>query len=179
MQLGQLMAPTSIVSPGLRSNRHLETRKGEPCRTVWRHAPSISYLCTSIVAGRVPLQTWWCPMTQVFIPTGKYYLADAGSPLCVSLMVPFWGVHYHLTEWGWSDLRWVNPSFSLALRTYNHLGQPIPRSLSIYAMHWPSMWWNKFLGSWNSISRFLCALQSTTSTCKPMSLQPWQHYTIS
>ena len=34
------------------------------------------------------------------IPAGKYYLANAGFPLCDQLLVPYRGVCYHLAEWG-------------------------------------------------------------------------------
>jgi hypothetical protein len=30
---------------------------------------------------------------------GTYYVADAGFPLCDSLLVPYRGVRYHLREW--------------------------------------------------------------------------------
>ena len=33
------------------------------------------------------------------VPEGKFYLADAGYPLCDVLLVPFCGVRYHLREW--------------------------------------------------------------------------------
>ena len=52
-------------------------------------------------------------------------------------MVPFQGVHYHLTEWGWADLRWVAPLLGLALLANNSLGLPILRSYSICTMHQP------------------------------------------
>ena len=39
------------------------------------------------------------------IPTGKYYLGDAGFPHCNQLLVPFRGVRYHLAEWGRSTTR--------------------------------------------------------------------------
>src|SRR5882724_5597370 len=41
------------------------------------------------------------------IPDGKYYLADAGYPICDALLVPFRGVRYHLREWEASGLRYV------------------------------------------------------------------------
>ena len=41
------------------------------------------------------------------IPQGKYYLADAGFPLCPELLVPYRGVRYHLQEWRQSDRRCV------------------------------------------------------------------------
>lgn len=37
---------------------------------------------------------------DLFIPEGKYYLADAGFPICDSLLVPYRGKRYHLKEWG-------------------------------------------------------------------------------
>ena len=39
------------------------------------------------------------------IPAGKYYLADAGYPLCPQLLVPYRNVRYHLAEWGRANIR--------------------------------------------------------------------------
>jgi hypothetical protein len=33
------------------------------------------------------------------LPPTKYFLADAGFPSCQELLVPYWGVQYHLCEW--------------------------------------------------------------------------------
>ena len=44
---------------------------------------------------------------DLVIPAGKYYLADAGYPICDALMVPFHGVWYHLWEWESSGLQYV------------------------------------------------------------------------
>jgi len=41
------------------------------------------------------------------IPDGKYYLADAGYPICDAVLEPFHGVWYHLREWETSGLRYV------------------------------------------------------------------------
>lgn len=41
------------------------------------------------------------------IPATKYYLADAGFPLCAQLLVPYRGVRYHLAEWGRANVRYV------------------------------------------------------------------------
>lgn len=38
---------------------------------------------------------------------GKYYLADAGFGGCNKLLVPFCGAHYHLAEWGNTNIRYV------------------------------------------------------------------------
>lgn len=34
------------------------------------------------------------------VPDGKVYLADAGFPLCKTLLTPFRGTRYHIKEWG-------------------------------------------------------------------------------
>lgn len=41
------------------------------------------------------------------VPEEKYYLADAGFPLCNQLLVPYRGVQYHLAEWRRADIRCV------------------------------------------------------------------------
>lgn len=45
--------------------------------------------------------------TDLPIPPGKYYLADAGFGACDTLLVPYRGVRYHLAEWGRADLRYL------------------------------------------------------------------------
>lgn len=42
------------------------------------------------------------------VPTGRYYLADAGFAACSSLLIPYWGVRYHLAEWGLAGIRPAN-----------------------------------------------------------------------
>ena len=37
-------------------------------------------------------------ITDLYIPPGKYYLADTGFPACDELLVPYHGMHYHLAE---------------------------------------------------------------------------------
>jgi hypothetical protein len=41
------------------------------------------------------------------VPTGKYFLADAGFPSCQELLVPYRGVRYHLREWEAAGKRYV------------------------------------------------------------------------
>lgn len=43
--------------------------------------------------------------TDLAIPHGKYYLADAGFGACDALLVPYRGVRYHLAEWGRANIR--------------------------------------------------------------------------
>ena len=44
---------------------------------------------------------------DLVIPVGRYYLADAGYPVCDALLVPYRGVRYHLREWEASSLRYA------------------------------------------------------------------------
>jgi DDE superfamily endonuclease len=37
---------------------------------------------------------------DLYIPDGRYYLADAGFASSMTLLVPYRNVRYHLSEWG-------------------------------------------------------------------------------
>jgi hypothetical protein len=37
-------------------------------------------------------------------PAGKYFLANAGYPLCPGLLVPYRSVRYHLAKWGRANI---------------------------------------------------------------------------
>lgn len=37
-------------------------------------------------------------LVDLCIPDGKFYLADAGFGVCDSLLVPYQGIQYHLSE---------------------------------------------------------------------------------
>lgn len=43
-------------------------------------------------------------VTGLPILAGQYYLADAGFPICGTLIIPYHGIHYHLAEWCCSQL---------------------------------------------------------------------------
>ena len=45
---------------------------------------------------------------DLIVSDGWHLLADAGFPHCKELLVPYCGVHYHLAEWGWANLWYVN-----------------------------------------------------------------------
>lgn len=55
---------------------------------------------------------------SLYVPPGKYFLADAGFPLCDELLVPYRSVRYHLAEWGRANLRYV--LFILYFRFFNN-----------------------------------------------------------
>lgn len=42
------------------------------------------------------------------VPPGRYYLADAGFGACASLLIPYRGARYHLAEWGRAGIRPAN-----------------------------------------------------------------------
>ena len=45
--------------------------------------------------------------TNLPVLLGKYYLADTGFPIWEMLLIPYWGVCYHLAEWGCARLWYV------------------------------------------------------------------------
>ncbi|PPQ85702.1 hypothetical protein CVT25_002716, partial [Psilocybe cyanescens] len=47
--------------------------------------------------------------TDLKIPDGKFYLADAGFGVCDHILVPYRGTRYHLAEWGRASVRPANP----------------------------------------------------------------------
>ena len=46
--------------------------------------------------------------TDLNVPDGWYFLADAGFPHCKELLVPYRSVRYHLQEWGKANLRYCD-----------------------------------------------------------------------
>jgi hypothetical protein len=46
-------------------------------------------------------------LTGLTMPAGKYFLADAGFPICDGLLIPYYGVRYHLQEWGHANLWYI------------------------------------------------------------------------
>lgn len=45
--------------------------------------------------------------SDLTVPAGKFYLADAGFGACDALLVPYRRVRYHLAEWGRAGVRCV------------------------------------------------------------------------
>jgi hypothetical protein len=75
-------------------------------------------------------------LTDLHIPAGKYYLADAGFPICDALVIPKRGVRYHLAEWGRAQQRCrFIYSESMSLYLISATGLPMQMSSSIYDMH--------------------------------------------
>ena len=68
-------------------------------------------------------------ITDLHISADKYYLADAGFPICDALLIPECGVQHHLAEWGWAQ-QWLvivtgNPGVSQGY-LYPYPCQPVP-----------------------------------------------------
>lgn len=57
-------------------------------------------------------------ITDLHVPTAsnRYYLADAGFPNSLSLMLPYRGVRYHLMEWSRAELRYCTIQYTLLHR---------------------------------------------------------------
>jgi hypothetical protein len=54
-------------------------------------------------------------ITDLTIPVGKYFLADAGFPICEGLLIPYRGVCHHLQVWGGANLQYICILFLLAI----------------------------------------------------------------
>ena len=74
-------------------------------------------------------------ITNLRLQPGKFYLAHAGFPAANALLTPYWGVWYHLAEWGHADLQCVAFHYKYCHDAYSLLAQPIHRSSLIFAMH--------------------------------------------
>jgi DDE superfamily endonuclease len=73
-------------------------------------------LFTYILAGwegsATDARVWADALAKGFtVPTGFYYLADAGYPHCKELLVPFRSVRYHLQEWGAAGVWYVSAQY--------------------------------------------------------------------
>ena len=58
-------------------------------------------------------------MTDFTIPNGKYYLVDAGYPICPQLLVSYHGTQYHLPEWDRARMKYVCCWFPTSLKCAN------------------------------------------------------------
>lgn len=45
-------------------------------------------------------------LTDLPVPEGRYYLADAGFGMCGTLLLPYSGIRYHLQEWEKANKRY-------------------------------------------------------------------------
>ena len=64
------------------------------------------YSLTGWEGSATDARIWdYAKSSDLRVPEGKYYLADAGFPHCDSLLVPYRSVRYHLAEWGRASMR--------------------------------------------------------------------------
>ena len=78
-------------------------------------------------------------VTDLRVPEGKYYLADAGFPICTPLIIPYRGTRYHLQEWGRANVRSVLLSFNVILLIIFFIDLQMLKNCSISAMHQRAM----------------------------------------
>ncbi len=104
--------------------------------------------------------------TDFYIPNGRYYLADAGFASLDTLLVPYRGVQYHLSEWGCSKDTYVIHYF-LKFSLMFFQVHAMPRSCSTYVMHWLATSSSRSLGSLSSIFESSSCHQSITWMFRP------------
>ena len=78
-------------------------------------------------------------ITDLPILHGKYYLVDTGFPICDSLIVPYRGEHYHLAEWGCTQLWYVSTSSYSIFQLMVILAPPTRMNYSTSNMHLHTM----------------------------------------
>ena len=103
---------THFISSGTAEERAIaRDRKGlvtQNCLAACNFDHNFTYISTGW-EGSVSDSTMYIDSrtTDLKVQPGKYYLADAGFPLASALLTFYWGVWYHLAEWGRADLRYV------------------------------------------------------------------------
>ena len=87
-------------------------------------------------------------------PPGKYFLADAGYPLCRSLLTPYRGTRYHLKEWGRVGIRYVACHESKAVESDDIIWADLRqrKNYSTYGIPLRGMSLNAYSGSLNDDS---------------------------
>ena len=82
----------------------------------------------------------------------KYYIADASFPICESLIIPYQGECYHLTEWGHAQLWYISSCIFWLMK--NTLSPPTKLSYLTANIHLHAISLNIYLVSKNTTSRF-------------------------
>jgi hypothetical protein len=103
------MAHTSIVRHPLRNDKQVAIGRGGTTQNVLACCSfdlKFQYFLSGADGASSDATLFIDARTSdLSVPPGKYYLADAGFPACDSLMIPYRRVRYHLAEWGHADLR--------------------------------------------------------------------------
>lgn len=73
-------------------------------------------------------------ITDLWVPPGRYYLADAGFPNSLSFMLPYRGVHYHLAEWSCAELQCCIYTLLYNIFLYVVIVWPTLKNFSIFTM---------------------------------------------
>ena len=70
-------------------------------------------------------QVWEAALDCGFnIPDGRYYLADAGYPEEPQLLLPYWGVRYHLAEWNQAGQKYIEDSVPGKISSNIYINRP-------------------------------------------------------
>jgi hypothetical protein len=93
-------------------------------------------------------------LSDLAIPEGKYYLADAGFGMCDSLLIPYRGVHYHLAEWGRASVRYVLLIFAMPKLTKYFSDQQTRKNCTIFDMLVHKTWLKGYLACSNVVLLF-------------------------
>ena len=73
--------------------------------------------------------------TNLPVPDGKYFLADAEFPTCSSLLIPYCGPQYHLAEWGRAQLQYRYYCYHYTVAHHPNFVVLPPRRVIQFATH--------------------------------------------
>lgn len=87
----------------IKHHHHMHNRKGflsQNCLFICDFEFFFTYALTGSDGSTADATLWNDAHTDdLHMPPGHYLLADAGFGTSDALLVPYWGVHYHLKEW--------------------------------------------------------------------------------
>lgn len=109
--LGAIDGSHIHLSPPATLQSLYRNRKGflsQNCLFICNFDMLFTYILAGWEGSATDARVWADALEKGFsVPTGFYYLADAGYPHCKELIVPFRGVRYHLQDWDAVGVRYV------------------------------------------------------------------------
>ena len=87
-----------------------QNRKGfisQNCFFACKFGLQFCYALTGWEGSITDAHLWHNSIDNDFVaPDGKYYLENASFPACEEVLLPYWGVCYHLSEWGCDNVQY-------------------------------------------------------------------------
>ena len=113
--LGALDGTHISCAPSGEDKERTRNRKGtltQNCLMACSFDMSFTYVCSGWEGSAADALVYHdARCTDFRIPSGKFYLADAGFGLSQELLTPYRGVRYHLAEWSRTGNRYIQTAW--------------------------------------------------------------------